>query len=178
MTFLPCSRGYKVGTTEGLLSGSGHVLTWRRLQRGEQLPKVAQSEVWSGVCRRSWCSAGWAAMAGAELCRDGPCRVLLSSMHAHAAPAPAAPSGRRHGRAPRGAGRQPCRRALLCPEAVVVLWGKARERNRGTVGIADEARARVHGHMATWPRSHAAALLAHAGTIQRDKNQAWQHPEL
>lgn len=92
-------------------------------------------------------------MAGAELCRDGPCRVLLSSMHAHAAPAPAAPSGLRHGRAPRGAGRQPCRRALLCPEAVVVLWGKARERNRGTVGIADAARARVHGHTVTQPRS-------------------------
>lgn len=96
----------------------------------------------SGVCR-GCCSAGWRRWPGTGRCRGGSVavsRVPVSSMHAHTLRRRGR-SGRRQRRAAGGAGRQAGCGALLRPEAVIVLWGKAQRGNRGALT-----------HTEHWPR--------------------------
>lgn len=126
-------QGYKAGTSKGLrqaLSPQSCTHVQRGLRRGR------------GSCpgprcpRRSGVRRGGAARRGGGRTRGGRggsvavSRVPLSSMHAHTLRP--RPSGRRHRRAAGGAGRQAGCRALLRPEAVVILRGKAERENCST----------------------------------------------
>lgn len=124
------------GMSEGLRQAPGPVLRWRRVcSRGAgrgQLPEKgggpAAERCVQGVVQR-----GVVALAGhGEL--PGWCPVSRSVvwMLAHTL-RPRGRSGRRERRAAGGAGRQAGRGALLRPETVVVLWGKAERGNRGAL---------------------------------------------
>lgn len=123
-----CSSGFCDCPAAGLQSGdkqgaASPVLTWRGVcSRGGVGGSCRRAAVQqqSGVCRGG---AGWRWWHGSSGLAPWlspwlsvPCSVVCTHTRA-----PAAPSGRRHGRAAGGAGRQAGGRALLRPEAVVVL---------------------------------------------------------
>lgn len=124
---LSCSRSYEVGMTKGLPQGSqSRTHVERSPQQRGRVRAAAKGlrspKAWSGVCRRRWCSAGRAAMAGRAEVWDGPGAASRSVVCTHIPLQRRPPrSGLRDRWAPRGAGWQPGRRALLRPEAVVVL---------------------------------------------------------
>lgn len=137
--FCDCpAAGLQSGDERGAASGSQsctHVERVLQQQGGGgrgQLPKGRAVPTRGAVCAGGGAAQG----GGGGRTRGGQAgsiavsRVLLSSMHAHTLQH-RGPSGRRDRRAPGGTGRQAGRRALLRPEAVVVLWGKAERGNRG-----------------------------------------------